>query len=125
MVQEVGLNRMWHKFYLLLVKIIPMIIAFCYFLNTVLNYFGVDTETLSIIGGTSCFALIYLYASSYTFKFCEYHRMFLHYIVINDIITWIDYNYTIPVTNLEYLVVHVMLVFICMIIMLYLKQKKT
>lgn len=63
-----------------------MVIALAYLVNTVSSYFGVDIPILASIAGMSLIPLIFMYISSYVFKFCEYHRMFLHYIAVNDII---------------------------------------
>lgn len=63
-----------------------MVIALAYLVNTVPPYFGVDIPILASIAGMSLIPLIFMYISSYVFKFCEYHRMFLHYIAVNDII---------------------------------------
>lgn len=76
---------------LYLIKVIPMIIAGIYLTNTVLSYFGIDLVILSVMGGMSLLPLLFLYISSYVFKFCSYHRMFLHYIVINDCLNYLDY----------------------------------
>lgn len=66
-----------------------MILAFTALLNSILSYFNIDLYILSYIGGISIFTMIFLYLSSYVFKFCEYHRMFLHYVVV----TWIINNW--------------------------------
>lgn len=116
-------NKILYKVELYLLKIIPMLLAGCYLLDTILSYFYIDTSIFSLLGGISIFPLIFLYVSSYVFKFCEYHRMFLHYIVVNDILSWIDYSYGLPFDNLEYLVLHMSIAGIFLFIILYLKQK--
>ena len=100
-----------------------MLLAGCYLLDTILSYFYIDTPLFSILGGVSVFPLIFLYTSSYVFKFCEYHRMFLHYIVVNDILSWIDYSYKLPIDNFEYLILHIIIAGIFLFIILYLKMK--
>ena len=116
-------NKILYKVELYLLNIIPMLLAGCYLLDTILSYFYIDTSIFSLLGGISIFPLIFLYVSSYVFKFCEYHRMFLHYIVVNDILSWIDYSYGLPFDNLEYLVLHMSIAGIFLFIILYLKQK--
>ena len=78
-------SKLLYKIELRLLKIIPMILAFTALLNSILSYFNIDLYILSYIGGISIFTMVFLYLSSYVFKFCEYHRMFLHYVVV----TWI------------------------------------
>lgn len=36
--------------------------------------------------------IAFLYLASYVFEFCEYHRIFLHYVAIDTILTTIDYR---------------------------------
>lgn len=91
---------------LYLLKIMPMVIALAYLVNTVSSYFGVDIPILASIAGMSLIPLIFMYISSYVFKFCEYHRMFLHYIAVNDIINIYDWYIGISVTNRELFVLH-------------------
>ena len=112
-----------YKIELWLIKIIPFVLAIVCFVNTTLSYLRIDIPFLSYLGSTALLPLIFLYVSSYVFKFCEYHRMFLHYIVVNDILSWIDYSYGLPFDNLEYLVLHMSIAGIFLFIILYLKQK--
>ena len=82
MVAEARLkSKNLYKVELYLLKIMPMVIALAYLVNTVSSYFGVDIPILASIAGMSLIPLIFMYISSYVFKFCEYHRMFLHYIL--------------------------------------------
>ena len=116
-------NKTLYKIELLLLKIIPMLLAGCYLLDTILSYFYIDTPIFSILGGMSMFPLIFLYVSSYVFHFCEYHRMFLHYIVVNDTLSWIDYSYKLPIGDFKYLILHMSIAGIFLFIILYLKMK--
>lgn len=125
MTSEVKLNKTLFKIELLIIKVIPMIISFIYMLNTLLSLFGIDLPLLSLLGGMSILPTIFLYVTSYTFKFCEYHRMFLHYIVINDIINYLDY-YTggIYFSNRNLLVLHILLIGLFLFLLLYLKLNR-
>lgn len=100
-----------------------MILAFISLLNSILSYFGIDLYILSYIGGVSIFTMLFLYLSSYVFKFCEYHRMFLHYIVSTWIINIIDYYVGIPISDLEYLCLQMIIAGISLFIILYLYVK--
>lgn len=122
-VEEKLRSKRLYKIELLLLKLIPMILAFTALLNSILSYFGIDLYILSYIGGISIFTMVFLYLSSYVFKFCEYHRMFLHYVVITWIINIIDYYIGIPVTDLEYLCLQMIVAGISLFIILYLYVK--
>lgn len=74
MVAEARLkSKNLYKVELYLLKIMPMVIALAYLVNTVSSYFGVDIPILASIAGMSLIPLIFMYISSYVFKFCEYH----------------------------------------------------
>lgn len=97
-------NVKLYKVELYLLKIIPIVLACIHLANTVLSYYGIDIILFSYIGSVSLIPLIFLYISSYVFKFCEYHRMFLHYIVVNNAINIYDYYVGISITAKELLV---------------------
>ena len=113
-------SKTLYKIELGLLKVIPMILALTALLNSILSYFGIDLHILSYIGGVSIFTMLFLYLSSYVFKFCEYHRMFLHYIVSTWIINIIDYYVGIPISDLEYLCLQMIIAGISLFIILYL-----
>lgn len=113
-------SKTLYKIELGLLKVIPMILALTALLNSILSYFGIDLYILSYIGGVSIFTMLFLYLSSYVFKFCGYHRMFLHYIVSTWIINIIDYYVGIPISDLEYLCLQMIIAGISLFIILYL-----
>lgn len=119
-------SKTLYKIELGLLKVIPMILALTALLNSILSYFGIDLYILSYIGGVSIFTMLFLYLSSYVFKFCEYHRMFLHYIVSTWIINIIDYYVGIPISDLEYLCLQMIIAGISLFIILclYVKSHK-
>lgn len=120
------LNKQLHIIELKLIKILPPLLAFIYFCNTLLSIFKIDIVVLSYIGGFSLIPLIFMYVTSYAFKFCEYHRMFLHYIVVNNIISLYDYYYLIPLNVLWFTALHVSIfcIFLFVILYLYLKSRR-
>lgn len=94
-----NLNRKYHKALLYLIKVIPIIIAFSYMFDVILSYFNMDVPALSYLTGTSFITLALLYMASFVFKFCPYHRMFIHYVALYNIITAYDYHFGIPLAN--------------------------
>lgn len=112
------LNKYIYKIELYLLKIIPMLLALCSFLNTILFYFGINLTILTYLGGVSFLTLGFLYISSYAFQFCSYHRMFLHYILVVNIISYIDMEFNIPISDFNLLILYSTIAFISMIIIL-------
>lgn len=117
-------SKMLYKIELLLLKTIPMLMALCSVGNTILSYLDIEVVILNYIGGVSILPLIFLYLSSYVFKFCEYHRMFLHYLLITDIINVYDYHVGFPLDDLEYLCLHMIVTAISLFMVLYLYMKR-
>lgn len=73
------MDKLLYKITVIVLKILPMLLAFITLLNSILSYFNIDLVILSYIGGVSLIPILFIYITSYTFKFCEYHRMFLHF----------------------------------------------
>lgn len=123
MVKEERLNKYLYKAELYLIRNIPLVMACIYLLNTILSYFNIDVPLLSYIAGTSLLELIFLYLSSYVFKFCIYHRLPIHYITINWILNIIDMYIGIPVSDKEILSIYLAIAGITILLMLYFKFK--
>ena len=123
---EEHLRKSSHKVLLVILKFIPMITALCYALNIIFALFGVDTAILSHISGMSLLTWIFILVATYVFKFCIYHRMFLYYILINDILNIIDYYIGIPVASSVLLMIHlvIMCTFLFLILYLYVRSHK-
>ena len=117
------MNKLLYKIELYLVKVIPMIYALLSLLNTALSYFDINTVILSYIGSVSFITLLFLYITSYVFKFCEYHRMFIHYTTITWILNIIDLYIGIPVSDIWYLGIQLIIAGISLFIILYLYVK--
>lgn len=80
MAVEENLNKSIYKLLILMLKYIPMLISLVYVLNTALSYFYIDIPVLSNLAGMSILPWIFMYLSATVFRFCLYHKMFLHYI---------------------------------------------
>jgi hypothetical protein len=109
-----------YKVELYLLKIMPMIIALAYLVNTVSSYLGIDLPILASIAGMSLIPLVFMYISSYVFRFCEYHRIFLHYIAINDIINIYDWYIGIDISDRDLFVLIMSIAGISLFLILYL-----
>lgn len=120
---EEKVNYTLHKWVLLILKVIPMILAFIALLNTILSYWDVDIPLLSYLGGVSLFPLIFLYLSSYAFRFCECHRVFLHYVSVTWVLNIIDYYIGIPVSNKELFLLYMIITCIFLFVILYIHQQ--
>lgn len=118
-----SLNKSLYKIELYLMKTMPMLYALLSLLNTVLSYLDIDCVILSYIGSVSFITLLFLYTTSYVFKFCEYHRVFIHYTTITWILNIIDLYIGIPISDVAYLGVQLIVAGICLFTILYLYVK--
>lgn len=118
-----NVNKLYYKLFIVVLKYIPLLIALCYVLNTVMAVFGIYIEPLSNIAGMSLFTWIFLYIATYVFKFCIYHRMFLWYILIDDLLNIIDYYYELPIETSNLLMIHNSIIGIFLFIILYIYVK--
>lgn len=115
------INKAFHRIVLYSVKIVPMLISGIYLLNTVFSYFGIDWEGFTYI--IQALFITGLYMLSYAFKFCSYHRMFIHYILITLILNIIDYHYGIPLSNRNLFLMYGIITCVFLFLILYLKFK--
>lgn len=115
-----------HKLLILVLKFIPMLTALCYMTSTIFNYFDYNIEPLSNIGGMSLLTWVFIYLASVVFKFCSYHRMFLWYILVDDLFNIIDYYWSIPISTDNILMLHNIWIGITLfiVLILYVKSNK-
>ena len=116
-------NKRLYKIELYLIKIIPMIIALIYLSNTILSYFNIDIPLLSYLGGVSVLELLFLYISSIVFRFCIYHRLFIHYIIINWLINIYDYYIGIALNDKNMFLVYMIIAGVFIFILLFTRPK--
>ena len=119
-----NIDKKWYKVTLGLLKIIPMLLATCDALNTLTCLLGYDLVILSFIGGVSFLTLAFLYLVSYVFRFCIYHRMFLHYILVNNIISTLEFTVGLPVSFLGLCCIFSINFCVFLFLILYFHQKE-
>lgn len=116
-------SKVSHKVLILVVKYIPMLISIFYILNTVLCWVEIDTPVISNIAGVSLLTWLFLYLSSIVFQFCIYHRMFLYYILVTDLINIYDFYLGIPISTVQLLSVHSVIISVLLFLLLYIHIK--
>ena len=122
--EEALKRKRLHKLTIGVLKVIPMLLALVSLLNSALSFIGIDLIILSYIGCTSLLSISFLYLASYCFGFCNYHRMFLHYVVINDLLSVYDYYIGIPISNLSLFLTHIIITGVTLFIILHLYKKQ-
>lgn len=108
-----------YKLLLIAVKYIPIIIGLSYMVNTITSIFGIDLSFISIVSGMSLLTWIFMYLAAIVFKFCVYHRMFLWYVLVSDLVNLLDYF--IPISYNAYMIfsIHFVTMGATLLIILY------
>lgn len=82
---------LYRKLFLITLKFLPFTLAFLYFMGTLLPLFGVLIYP-GFVWGISLYSFIFILITSYLFKFCFYHRIFLYYAfgveLLNNVKFW-------------------------------------
>ena len=118
-----SLSNSKYKLFLGFLKILPIIMAGLFLLNTILSYFDIDWPVISYIASVGLIPWLFIMVASYLFRFCEYHRMFLWYIMANNILCWVDEEYGLPISDRGFFVLHIIVAGIFMFLVLYFHQK--
>ena len=95
-----------------------------YVLNSILSYFNIDILLLSVISGMSILSWLFLFISSFVFRFCIYHRLPLYYILITDIINYYDNIIGIPINNRSLFVLNIIIIGVFILLIVYFKFKQ-
>lgn len=122
--EEKSINKRWYKVTLGLLKVIPMLLATYDALNTLTCLLGYNFIIFSFIGGVSFLTLAFLYLVSYVFRFCIYHRMFLHYVLVNNIISTLEFTVGLPVDFLGLCCIFSVNFCIFLFLILYFRKKE-
>lgn len=119
--REESLSKVLYKTVLYLVKVVPLVIALLSLLNTVLSYYCIDLPLFSYI--SQYLFIMLMYVTSHTFKFCKWHRIVIHYILIIFTLNIIDYHIGIPLSDRDLYLLYVALAGISLVIAIILKFK--
>jgi hypothetical protein len=80
-------------------KILPAVMASSYLIELISTLLGFGTQVLVNFIGMIAAPVLFMYLASYVFKFCEYHRMFIHYVLIIEILTTAKWYFPLIVTG--------------------------
>ena len=117
---EAKLQNSLYKIELHWIKIIPMVLSAFTFADTILSYLGIETAIIAYIN--ALLVWLFLYLSSFVFKFCRWHRMFLYYLLFEGVVNWYDYTYIIPLGLKTMIVIQLSVVMTFISIGLYFHQ---
>ena len=105
-----------YKLFIWWVKILPTTLVAFSLLNMLLCYNDIIVVAINYFAGVSFLCISLLYGLSYILQFCKWHRMFIHYLVVYNILSTIDVYIGIPVSDIQILLLYLLLlgVFLCL-----------
>lgn len=95
-------------------------------INNILYYNDIIYDTpyfIDYIAGNSAINTLLLFICSYTFMFCNWHRLIITANLLNITIAFIDSMYTIPIDDMELLLSYIIVDIIFIILALYFNFK--
>lgn len=116
-------SKRMYKLELISVKYVPIVTALVYTIAMILSYFEFNTRVFDVLFGNSLITTVPMYISSYVYKFCKYHRMFIHYLVTVSLIDLVDNIIGIAVSDFNLLMIYMIIAGIFAFLALYLHQK--
>mgnify|MGYP001552742992 FL=1 len=121
---EGNLRSKLYKAEIALIKALPFLLAVLYLIATVLDYYMISSTIINYIALGILYVFIYI--SSYVFKFWEYHRMPIHYIVLINILSVYDAYIGIPLDTFRLMQMYAIVtcLFIFLTVYLYVKNHK-
>lgn len=119
-------SKALYKLTLDTLKVLPMVMAFSYLAMFALANTIEDLVIIPHLLGTVIAPLVFLYLTSYVFKFCAFHRMFIHYYAFIDLLNVTDYYIRIPISDEAITTLHdsVTIVFLVMVVITYIIKFK-
>lgn len=119
------MDALYKKLFLITLKFIPFILAFLYFIGTLLPLFGI-LICPGFIWGISLYSFVFILIASYLFKFCFYHRIFLYYAFGVELLNNAKFWFNISATSMIPVVLVILTFFIICVIALinYLKHNE-
>lgn len=120
-------SKTLYKITLLTLKMLPMIMSFSYLIMFVLANTVENWVIVPHILGTVVAPLTFVYLTSYVFKFCAFHRMFIHYYAFVELLNVTDYYVRIPISDEAITILHdsVTIIFLISVVITYIiKYKK-
>lgn len=116
-------DRRVYKAELLLLKVIPMVTAGMYVVDTALYCIDVSMAVPSLLIGTSLLPLLFIWLSSYVFQFCSYHRIFIYYVFIVNVLNYTSLYPALQMSDTKLTAVELIIAGLSLFLILYLYVK--
>lgn len=91
-------SKNMYKITLILLKTLPVIMVCAYFLMLICFKYLPSYVVIPHLLGTVAAPLAFIYITSYVFRFCAYHRIFIHYYAFINVLN-VSHHYFANVFN--------------------------
>ena len=126
------LNKDLYKVDLFLLKLLPMIMVVSHIIASygaifqVVSGVAIIVQIVSHYLGLVIAPIAFMYISSHVFQFCNYHRMFIHYIAVIELMNVTNWYFRIPITNELYngIQVFITITFAILALIMYIKKRR-
>ena len=112
-----------YKLSLIAIKYGPFIVGLANFISTILGCVGICTAFFAGLFQLSFISTLIWLLLSFTFKCCIWHRLPIYYCWMNNLISWIDFQWTIPVDNLQMILIYSGIALMFIIMGMYFKNR--
>lgn len=114
-----NINKNLYKLTIITLKFLPIVMASAFMISNVIHIAIV--QMICHIIGLNIAQFLFIYLTSYAFKFCNYHRIFIHYLVLIETINAIDWYIGIPISDKAMEITHIVIsvVFIAIAVEMY------
>lgn len=121
-----------YKVDLFLLKLLPMIMAFSYIIAQYAAFFNIGSGPIFVLQvvthylGLLLAPMTFMLISSKVFQFCNYHRIFIYYILVIQLMTITNWYSKIPISNFAYNVTQDIITvgFLLTALIMYLKKRR-
>ena len=114
-----NINKNLYKLTIITLKFLPIVMASAFMISDIIHITIV--QIICHIIGLNVAQFLFIYLTSYAFKFCNYHRIFIHYLVLIETINVIDWYIDIPISDKAMQITHIVIsvVFIVIAVKMY------
>ena len=114
-----NINKNLYKLTIITLKFLPIIMASAFMISNMIHITII--QIICHIIGLNVAQFLFIYLTSYAFKFCNYHRIFIHYLVLIETINVIDWYIEIPISDKAMQITHIVIsvVFILIAVKMY------
>lgn len=126
------MNKELYKADLFLLKLLPMIMAFSYMIAQYAALLNIGSGFILVLQivthylGLLMAPMMFMLISSKVFQFCNYHRMFIYYILVIQLMNITNWYFKIPISNLAYNVTQDVITvgFLLTALIMYIKKRR-